>query len=254
MKILKLTLALFLTVSISAQQVANFTYLDVPTQEIGKFMRLHKQVTDMTMEYREFKNHWLLTHFQGSGSNVVIWSNYPTVEDVYNDNALSAIGQAYQNLSDDQKDGFEQLVSEYLSYWTGHTDEVRVVDWENNVRHSDKHDWDTPFYVLFGDYQTSGDTEMVGDAFNEWLTFPGIDDGSIQSGGFSTHLSGSGSDLMIWSIHGTLDNYVDSISLQGNDEGRNTFWSNVDGNHTDRMYVHRGHVVDGKFDFAGPNN
>ena len=90
MKIIKTLIACtlaFATTSISAQQVGNFTFLDVPTQELGKFIRLHKQVTDMTMEYREHQNHWLLTHFQGSGSNVVIWSNYPSVEEVYKDNA-----------------------------------------------------------------------------------------------------------------------------------------------------------------------
>jgi hypothetical protein len=94
-KILLILVLVFSTTGLTAQQqqVANFTFLDVPTQEIGKFIRLHKQVTDMTMEYREFKNHWLLTHFQGSGANVVIWSNYPSVEDVYKDNALSAFGQ-----------------------------------------------------------------------------------------------------------------------------------------------------------------
>ena len=78
--------------------------------------------------------------------------------------------------------------------------------------------------------------------------------GSVQSGGFSSHLSGSGTDLQVWTIHSTLDNYVNSISLQGNTEGRSTFWQNVAGNHTDNMYVHRGHVVNGKFDLAGPNN
>ena len=41
---------------------------------------------------------------------------------------------------------------------------------------------------------------------------------------------------------------------KGNTEGRSTFWQNVAGNHTDNMYVHRGHVVNGKFDLAGPNN
>ena len=66
-KILLILVLVFSTTGLTAQQqqVANFTFLDVPTQEIGKFIRLHKQVTDMTMEYREFKNHWLLTHFQG---------------------------------------------------------------------------------------------------------------------------------------------------------------------------------------------
>ena len=254
MKAIKIFFALLFTYSISAQGVANFTYLDVPTQEIGNFIRLHKQVTDMTMENREFQNHWLLTHFQGSGPNVVIWSNYPTVEDVYKDNAIEAIGKTWQSLPEEEREDFEKLVSEYLSYWNGHTDEIRVIDWENNVRHAEDHDWDSRFFVLFGNYQTtSGNTEMVGDAFNKWLIFPGIEDGSVQSGGFSTHLSGAGSDIQVWTIHANLDNYVKSISLQGNTEGRSEFWQNVEGTHSDDMYVHRGHVVDGKFDLAGPD-
>jgi len=243
----------FATTAISAQQVGSFTYLDVPTQEVGKFVRLHKQVTDMTIENREFKNHWLLTHFQGSGANVVIWSNYPTVEDVYKDNALNAISKTWQSLEGERKDRFEKLVTEYLAYWNGHTDEIRTIDWDNNVRHSEDMDWDTRFFVLFGNYQTTGNTEIVGDAFNNWLIFPGIEDGSVQSGGFSSHLSGGGSDLQVWTIHSTLEEYVNSISLQGNAEGRSTFWENVEGNHSDNMFVHRGHVVDGKFDLAGPD-
>ena len=243
----------FATTAISAQQVGSFTYLDVPTQEIGKFIRLHKQVTDMTIENREFKNHWLLTHFQGSGANVVIWSNYPTVEDVYKDSALGAIGKTLESLEGERKARFEKLVTEYLAYWNGHTDEIRTIDWDNNVRHSEDMDWDTRFFVLFGNYQTTGNTEIVGDAFNNWLIFPGIEDGLVQSGGFSSHLSGGGSDLQVWTIHSTLEEYVNSISLQGNAEGRSTFWENVEGNHSDNMFVHRGHVVDGKFDLAGPD-
>jgi hypothetical protein len=243
----------FATTAISAQQVGSFTYLDVPTQEIGKFIRLHKQVTDMTIENREFKNHWLLTHFQGSGANVVIWSNYPTVEDVYKDSALGAIGKTLESLEGERKARFEKLVTEYLAYWNGHTDEIRTIDWDNNVRHSEDMDWDTRFFVLFGNYQTTGNTEIVGDAFNNWLIFPGIEDGSVQSGGFSSHLSGGGSDLQVWTIHSTLEEYVNSISLQGNAEGRSTFWENVEGNHSDNMFVHRGHVVGGKFDLAGPD-
>lgn len=257
MKKLKLffaTCLLVFSLNINSQQVANFTYLDVPTQEIGNFLRLHKEVTDLTMEHREFQNHWLLTHFQGGGSNVVIWSNYPTVEDVYKDNALEAIGKTWESLEGEEKENFEKTVSEYLSYWNGHTDEIRVIDWDNNVKHSEDHDWDSRFFVLFENYETTGNTDQVGSAYNNWLIFPGIDQGSIQSGGFSSHLSGGGSDLQIWKIYGNLDNYVKSISLQGNAEGRSEFWQNVGGTHTDNMYVHRGHVVNGKFDWAGPNN
>ena len=31
------------------------------------------------------------------------------------------------------------------------------------------------------------------------------------------------------------------------------FWSEVDGDHEDQIYVHIGHLVNGKFDLAGPN-
>ena len=56
MKTIKIFCALFIINSISAQQVANFTYLDVPTQEIGKFVRLHKEITDMTVKQRISKS------------------------------------------------------------------------------------------------------------------------------------------------------------------------------------------------------
>ena len=151
-KILLILVLVFSTTGLTAQQqqVANFTFLDVPSQALGNLIRLHKQVTDRTMEYREFKNHVLLTQFQGSGANVVIWSNYPSVEDVYKDNALSAFGQKWESLEGEEKESFEKLISEYMAYWTGHTDEIRVIDWDNNVKHSENMDWDTPLYALFG--------------------------------------------------------------------------------------------------------
>ncbi len=47
MKILKTILALFisLTVTAQAETVMNISYLDVPIQKIGRFMELHEQVT-----------------------------------------------------------------------------------------------------------------------------------------------------------------------------------------------------------------
>ena len=55
-------------------------------------------------------------------------------------------------------------------------------------------------------------------------------------------------------ILSTLEDYVNSIRLQGNADGRSDFWQNVTGTHIDNMFRHRGHVVDGKFDLAGPDS
>ena len=81
----KISICINLTFTVSAQQVANFTYLDVPTQEIGKFEYVK------TLKTENGQNHGLLTHFYGS--NVVIW--LLSVEDVYSDNALEAITEKH---------------------------------------------------------------------------------------------------------------------------------------------------------------
>ena len=93
-----------------------------------------------------------------------------------------------------------------------------------------------------------GTKEMYFDEWNEF--YAAVCDERLEKPDISNtkttqHLFGE-----IW----TLEDYVNSISLQGNPEGRNTFWQNVEGNPSDNMFVHRGHVVDGKFDLAGPNN
>ena len=81
MKTIKLMIALMFTLTLSAQSVYNLTYLDVPIQEIGKFVQLHNTITDMTVEKRgDFSSEFLFTHFQGSGPNDVNWTNYSTVD------------------------------------------------------------------------------------------------------------------------------------------------------------------------------
>ena len=256
MKTLKLFFTLLFTIAATAQAetVMNLSYLDIPIQKIGRFMELHEQVTNMQLgEKRTLQGQWVMSHYYGSGPTIVVQDNYASAEDAVNDDAWIHVGEKWEAASEEERKEMESIVSEYSAFWNGHTDEIRTIDWDNNVRHSEDMDWDTRFFVLFGNYQTTGNTEIVGDAFNNWLIFPGIEDGSVQSGGFSSHLSGGGSDLQVWTIHSTLEEYVNSISLQGNAEGRSTFWENVEGNHSDNMFVHRGHVVDGKFDLAGPD-
>ena len=52
MKTIKLFGALLFTVIISAQSesVINFTYYDIPANKIGKFLKLHNQISDYQLE------------------------------------------------------------------------------------------------------------------------------------------------------------------------------------------------------------
>jgi hypothetical protein len=251
MKTLKLMIALMFTLTLSAQSVYNLTYLDVPIQEIGKFVQLHNTITDMTVEKRgDFGSEFLFTHFQGSGPNVVIWTNYATVEDVYNDERVNAIGATWEALPEDERGEFEDLVRQYLPYWTGHSDEIRTVDYEKNVLFSEDMDWDTNFLILLMDYSTTGE---AGPAFNNWITKPQVEAGVLLSGGFSTHLSGAGSDLQVWSLYPDMMTYAKSFSVSGDVEARKAFFGAVGGSHTDTMYRNQGYTNGGKFNLSGPN-
>ena len=149
MKTIKLILALAFTFSLSSQAVYNLTYLEIPTQEISTFINLHDKITDMSFENREgVMNEFVFTHFQGAGKGVVIWSNYASVEDVYKDVRLQSVRKTWESLEGEEKENFEKMVGEYLPYWNVHTDEIRNVDYQNNVLFSDDWDWDTGFLIL----------------------------------------------------------------------------------------------------------
>ena len=67
MKTLKLIFALMFTFSISAQSVMDITYMDIPVTEIGEFIEVHKQFTDITIEEgREMNGQWVYRHWYGS--------------------------------------------------------------------------------------------------------------------------------------------------------------------------------------------
>ena len=50
MKKLKIFLAIFFTFSLSAQSVMDITYMDIPVTELGNFIDIHKEFTNITIE------------------------------------------------------------------------------------------------------------------------------------------------------------------------------------------------------------
>ncbi len=59
---------LLATLSMSAYQgIMEVTYLDVPASEIGRFVELHKTITDMSMgEERTLQDQWVKPAFRNS--------------------------------------------------------------------------------------------------------------------------------------------------------------------------------------------
>ena len=49
MKKINLIIMLLATLTMSAQGIMEATYLDVPASKIGKFVELHKTITEMSM-------------------------------------------------------------------------------------------------------------------------------------------------------------------------------------------------------------
>jgi hypothetical protein len=90
----------------------------------------------------------------------------------------------------------------------------------------------------------------------EWRTKPGVEKGLQLGGGYTTHFSGSGPDLQLFSGFKNIVDFAKSVSTDdvSNSEASSAFWSEITGDHEDQIYIHVGHLVNGKFDLAGPNN
>src|SRR5210317_538170 len=135
MKILKTILALFisLTVTAQAETVMNLSYLDIPIQKIGRFMELHEQVTNMQLgDKRTLQGQWVVSHYYGSGPSIMIQDNYMSATDALNDDAWVHVREKWQAASEEEREEMGAIVSEYQSFWNGHTDEMRNIDWVNN--------------------------------------------------------------------------------------------------------------------------
>ena len=104
MKTLKLIFALMFTFSISAQSVMDITYMDIPVTEIGEFIEVHKQFTDITIEEgREMNGQWVYRHWYGSGASVVVMTYFDSAEAAAKDDPWDYIRKRWESSSDEDE-------------------------------------------------------------------------------------------------------------------------------------------------------
>ena len=140
-----------------------------------------------------------------------------------------------------------------MRHFENHTDEMRSYNPERNHAGKENVDWDIPFVFVVGSYNSTGSWTEMGDAFMDWATRPAVANGLQLGGGYTGHYKGSGYEVQFYSGYKNIMEFAESISNLSNEnpEARKKFWSLVDGGHEDQIYVHVGHIVDGKFDLAG---
>ena len=258
MKILKTILALFISLTLTAQAetVMNLSYLDVPIQKIGRFMELHEQVVNMQLgDKRTLQGQWVVSHYYGSGPSIVVQDNYANANDAINDDPWIHVREKWQAASEEEREEMGSIVSEYQSFWNGHTDEMRRVDWQNDHVYNEDADTSGPFILVIGKYNTSGNQGDMGQAYHDWVTVPAVESGVAMFGNHSYHLTGSGSDVMVANGYKSMHEFATSLenATSGPAEARQKFWSLVEGDHEDQIYIHQGHIVDGKFVRASSN-
>ena len=259
MKTIKLFITLFFTIAASAQAetVMNLSYLDVPIQKIGRFMELHEQVTNMQLgDKRTLTGQWVVSHYYGSGPTIVVQDNYSSAEDAVNDDPWIHVGEKWEAASEEERKEMQSIVSEYTSFWNGHTDEMRRVDWENNHIVGENIDSSGYFILVIGKYNTTGNQGAMAQAYHDWVTIPTVEAGVGMFGNFSFHLTGSGSDVMVATGYKNMHDFATSLenASSGPAEARQKFWSLVEGDHEDQIYIHQGHISGGKFVRAQSNN
>ncbi|MDA8547394.1 hypothetical protein N9K61_01520 [Flavobacteriaceae bacterium] len=258
MKILKTILALFisLTVTAQAETVMNISYLDVPIQKIGRFMELHEQVTNMQLgDKRTLQGQWVMSHYYGSGPSIMVQDNFNNANDALNDDPWVHVREKWQASSEEERKEMGAIVSEYQSFWNGHTDEMRRIDWENNHVYSEEADFNSNFILVIGKYNTSGNQQEMGQAYHDWVTVPAVESGVALAGNFSFHLTGSGPDVMVANAYASMHEFATGLegATSETSDARRKFWSLVEGDHEDQILIHQGHIIDGKFVRANSN-
>lgn len=254
MKTILISLSLMFTSVIMAQNVIEITYLDIPANKISRFLELHKTITDMSMDdQRTLKGHWVYRHWYGSGASVVIFDQYDSAVDAINDDFNAAYMKAYEKLSDDQKKEADANFAEWWSFFKGHWDEIRRVDYQNYYVSKENLDWDIPYVFVVGSYNTTEKLGEVANAYMDWQIRPNVNNKTQLMGAASSHYKGSGSDLQFYAAFANIVDFAQTVSTQGSDntEARTKFWNAVSGAHEDQIYRHIGHISNGKFDFAG---
>ena len=97
----------------------------------------------------------------------------------YNDNEM-AISHAIispSTVKNREREEMGAIVSEYQSFWNGHTDEMRRVDWQNDHVVGEDIDVSGYFILVIGKYNTSGNQGEMGQAYHDWATIPAVEQG-----------------------------------------------------------------------------
>ena len=175
--------------------------------------------------------------------------------DAINDDPWVHFREKWQAASEDERKEIGAMVSEYQSFWNGHTDEMRRIDWQNNHVFNENADVSGNFILVIGKYNTSGNQGDMGQAYHDWVTIPAVESGVAMFGNHSYHLTGSGSDLMVANGYKSMHEFATSLenATSGPAEARQKFWSLVEGDHEDQIYIHQGHIENGKFVRANSN-
>ena len=262
MKQLNLFFALLMCVGfLNAQNnnpsIVEITYLDIHPSKISTFVKLHKEVIDMTMgEGRTIQDSWVYRHWYGSGATIIIMDIFASAEDALKDDAFAVMNKNMKDKTDKEKEAFRAVFQEWWSFYDGHWDEMRTYNPMANFVAKENVDWDIPFVFVVGSYNTKGNMKEMGDAYMNWQTRPNVEKGLQLGGGYTSHFKGSGSDLQFFGGYKNIKEFAETVSTQSSDnpEDAKKFWSAVSGPHEDQIYVHVGHLENGEFNLAGKDN
>ena len=239
------------------------TYInDVAVSDVPRFIELHKKFADMGAgENRKSTGEWLFRHWYGSGHTFVMYDQYETMEDYMADSELylKNIKAKVDAIKDEsKKEALKKDWAEYRSFSDGHTDEMRGAYSETGFLTVKNVNFDVPFVMVVGRYNSSGSWSKMGNAFFDWQIKPGVDAGTSIAGGVSYHYMGSGPEVEVWQCFNSLVDFAKATtaSSSSSDEAKEaskTFWSLASGSHEDQIYLHIGHVdyEKGIFDLAG---
>ena len=135
----------------------------------------------------------------------------------------------YDALSDDDKKEMDDVFNQWWSYFNNHTDEMRNFNSENGFVQKPNTDWDIPFVLVVGNYNSSGSINDLAQAYMDWATKPGVENGLQLGGGATTHFKGGGADVQFFGAFKNIKEFAESVSGQGTDnpEARSKFWNLV---------------------------
>ena len=235
---------------------------NVSASEVPRFIELYKKFTDMSLigNKRTITGEYLFRHWYGSGHTFVAYQQYETMDDYHKDSGIINSNIRKQIEATENKKEKEMLAKEWgelRAFWDGHTDEIRGAYEKTAMLTIENVNFDTPFVMSVGRYNSSGSMSKLGNAFFDWSIKPGVTKGTSIAGGVTYHYMGSGHEVEVWQCYNSLVDFAKAVSTpsrnESTDEARKTFWSLVEGSHEDQIYLHIGFVNPDKgiFDLAG---